>query len=254
MKKIIITGASSGIGKATAEKILNQSEPVEMWLISRRIDSLLSIKESYSSTAHIIHCSKVDVRSKAEVIQWATEVSTIWDSCQVLVNNAGLALGAHNFAESDNEDWDTMIDTNVKGLLYVTQSILPLLIASNSTKHIVNLGSTAGKMVYENGHVYCATKFAVDAISQSLRIDLLEHGVKVTNINPGMVDTNFSLVRYKGDSAKAQNVYDGYEILSPKDVAEVIYFSIMLPPHVNINDLTLTCLQQANSVYKCKSK
>lgn len=252
MKRIIVTGASSGIGKAIASKILQQEKPVELWLVARNTDNIREYLREIDYSHHIVHISQVDVRDRDQINNWKNEVESKWDSFQVLVNNAGLALGAQNFIDSDVDDWDVMIDTNVKGLLYVTHAFLPLMNNSSLGKHIINLGSTAGKVVYENGHVYCATKYAVDAISQGLRIDLLKYGVKVTSINPGMVDTNFSKVRYKGDEEKAEKVYEGYKILSPEDVAEVIYYTMQLPPHVNINDITLTCLQQANSFYKIK--
>lgn len=250
MKRIIITGASSGIGKATAYYFLNQTTPVELWLISRNIQQLEEIKNEFQGTNHIIHCSSVDVRNKEHIKLWIENVKSTWEDCQLLINNAGLALGTENFQDSSMDDWDTMIDTNVKGLLYTTHAVLPLLKKSKSDRHIINIGSTAGKMVYENGSVYCATKAAVDTVSQGMRIDLLKFKIKVTTINPGMVNTNFSFVRTKGDSEKSKSVYNGYTVLSPEDIAHIIYFTTTLPFHVNINDLTVTCLQQANSVYK----
>jgi len=252
INKVIITGAASGIGSATAISLLESETPVELWLISRNLQAIREIKELHNKNNSTIHISQVDVRDKEQVQNWANEVKKVWSDCQVLINNAGLALGAANFIDSEVEDWDIMIDTNVKGLLYVTHAILPLIKISENTKHIINIGSTAGKMVYENGHVYCATKYAVDALSQGLRIDLLPYGVKVTSVNPGMVSTNFSLTRYKGNAEIADRVYDGFEVLQPQDIAQVIHFVMSLPPHVNINDVTLTCTQQANSVYKYK--
>lgn len=250
MKRIIITGASSGIGKATAYYFLNQNTPIELWLIARNIDALHEIKNEFQHTNHQIFCTEVDVRNKEHLKKWIEEVQNVWDNCQILINNAGLALGTENFQDSSIDDWDTMIDTNVKGLLYITHAVLPFLKKSKTDRHIINIGSTAGKMVYENGSVYCATKSAVDTITQGMRIDLLKNKIKVTNINPGMVNTNFSFVRNKGDIEKSKSVYDGYTVLTPEDIAHVIHFTTTLPFHVNINDLTVTCLQQANSVYK----
>ena len=166
-----------------------------------------------------------------------------------MINNAGLALGRDYFDEADIDDWDTMIDTNVKGLLYVTKAVLPFMIEHGAGGHIINIGSTAGKEVYEKGNVYCASKFAVDAISQSMRIDLLRHGIKVTNIEPGAAETEFGIVRFKGDEATAKQVYNGITPLSAEDVAEIIYYTTTLPPHVCINELVVTCTQQANAIY-----
>jgi NADP-dependent 3-hydroxy acid dehydrogenase YdfG len=166
----------------------------------------------------------------------------------ILVNNAGLASGLATIDEGDDKDWDLMIDTNVKGLLYVTKAVLPLL-KKSTQPHIINIGSTAGKMAYKNGNVYCATKHAVDALNQSMRIDLLPFGIKVTAINPGMAETEFSLVRYKGDAARAAKVYEDLQPLTANDIADTAWYCAQLPKHVCINDLTLTCLNQANAFY-----
>ena len=178
---------------------------------------------------------------------WKNQYSyeTVGNFIDILINNAGLALGKDAFDDADMDDWDTMINTNVNGLLYTTRALLPLL--KKAKGHIVNIGSTAGKEVYENGNVYCATKFAVNAISQSMRIDLVKHGIKVTAINPGAVETEFSIVRFKGNMEKANAAYLGYKPLVGMDVADTIYFACTLPAHVCINDLTITCTQQANS-------
>lgn len=244
---IVITGASSGIGKAIAEKFLNSRPDAALWLIARRSDRLEALQNQYKDRN--IQISIVDVRQQNEVNDWAAQVQTEWGKVDVLVNNAGLAVGVQKFQDGLVEDWETMIDTNIKGLLYVSKAFIPLLKASEQAQ-IINIGSTAGKMVYENGNVYCATKFAVDAIGQTLRIDLLQHQIKVTNINPGMVNTEFSLVRLKGNQAAADKVYDGYQVLSGADVADAVYYCCQLSKHVCINDLTITCTQQANSVYK----
>lgn len=245
--KIVITGASSGIGKAIAEKFLNSRPDAVLWLIARRHDRLEALQNQYKDRN--IKISIVDVRQQNEVNDWAAQVQAEWGNVDVLVNNAGLAVGVQKFQDGLVEDWETMIDTNIKGLLFVSKAFIPLLKASEQAQ-IINIGSTAGKMVYENGNVYCATKFAVDAIGQTLRIDLLQHQIKVTNINPGMVQTEFSLVRLKGNQAAADKVYDGYQVLSGADVADAVYYCCQLPKHVCINDLTITCTQQANSVYK----
>ena len=171
----------------------------------------------------------------------------------ILINNAGLAAGRDYFEEASLDDWDTMIDTNVKGLLYVTKAVVPFMIERGTGGHIINIGSTAGKEVYEKGNTYCASKFAVNALSQAMRIDLLRHKIKVTAIHPGAADTEFSLVRFKGDRAQASKVYEGYQPLSAEDVAAVVYYCSSLPPHVCINDLVLTCTAQANSFYLYKN-
>lgn len=244
---IVITGASSGIGKAIAEKFLNSQPDAALWLIARRSNRLEALQKQYKDRN--IKISIVDVRHQNEVNEWAEKVQAAWGKVDILVNNAGLAVGVQKFQDGLVEDWETMIDTNIKGLLYVSKAFIPLLKKSEAAQ-IVNIGSTAGKMVYENGNVYCATKFAVEAIGQTLRIDLLKEQIKVTNINPGMVNTEFSLVRLKGDALAADKVYDGYQVLLAADVADAVYYCCQLPKHVCINDLTITCTQQANSVYK----
>jgi 3-hydroxy acid dehydrogenase/malonic semialdehyde reductase len=174
-----------------------------------------------------------------------------WKKIDVLVNNAGLAQGLSTIQDGNIDDWETMIDTNIKGLLYVSRAIMPWMI-ERKNGHIINLSSIAGKEAYPKGNVYCSTKFAVDAISKSMRIDLLEHGIKVTSVNPGAVDTEFSLVRFKGDTERAQKTYKGYEPLHAQDVAEVIYFAATRPPHVCINEIILTPLAQANTSHLIK--
>ena len=175
-------------------------------------------------------------------------LDTSWKKIDVLVNNAGLASGLGLIQDGEIDDWEKMIDTNIKGLLYLSKVIMPIMIA-NKSGHIINIGSTAGKEVYLNGNVYCATKHAVDAISKSMRIDLLQHGIKVTQICPGAAETEFSEVRFHGDKEKAKNVYKGYQPMTAEDIASLIYFAATLPPHLCINDLVVTSLAQANSFY-----
>lgn len=246
---IIITGATSGFGKAIAEKFATPEH--QLWLIGRRKNRLEELQQKLSSKAAQVHFTVLDVREKNEVETFQKELQNTWSQVDLLVNNAGLALGTQTIDKGSSEDWDTMIDTNIKGLLYMTKAVTPMMIQQKSG-HIINMGSTAGKTVYQNGNVYCATKFAVDALSQTMRIDLLPHQIKVTSINPGMAETEFSLVRFHGDAEKAKEVYNGFQALSAEDVADTVFYCANLPKHVCINDLTITCLQQANSVYKVK--
>lgn len=246
---IIITGATSGFGKAIAEKFAMPEH--QLWLIGRRKDRLEDLQKKLNSKAAQVHITVLDVREKNEVEAFQNEVQNTWKKVDLLVNNAGLALGTQTIDKGSSDDWDTMIDTNIKGLLYMTKAVTPMMIQQKSG-HIINMGSTAGKTVYQNGNVYCATKFAVDALSQTMRIDLLPHQIKVTSINPGMAETEFSLVRYHGDAERAKEVYVGFQALSAEDVADTVFYCANLPKHVCINDLTITCLQQANSVYKVK--
>ena len=184
------------------------------------------------------------MRNKADVESVIKNLPVEWKDIDILVNNAGLAVGLSHIEDGNTDDWDRMIDTNVKGLLYVTRAVAPLMVARNAG-HIFNISSIAGKEVYENGNVYCASKHAVDALSKAMRIDLLKHSIKVTNIAPGMAETEFSLVRFKGDKEKSDTVYKGIDALKAEDIAEVIYYCATLPVHVCINDLTITPLQQA---------
>jgi 3-hydroxy acid dehydrogenase/malonic semialdehyde reductase len=188
-----------------------------------------------------------DVQNKKEVFDALSDDEHLAD-IDVLVNNAGLALGRDYFDEANLDDWETMIDTNLKGLLYVTKAVLPYLI-NRGGGHIINIGSTAGKEVYEKGNVYCATKTSVEAISQAMRIDMLRHKIKVTAIHPGAAETEFSIVRFKGDASMAKTVYDGYQPLKADDVADTAYYCANLPEHVCINSLVMTCTSQANSFY-----
>ncbi len=189
-----------------------------------------------------------DVRSREEVFKQVENLPVKWQDINILINNAGLALGKDLFDDADMDDWDTMMHTNVDGLLYVTRALLPLL-KKTVHSHIINIGSVAGKEVYEAGNVYCASKFAVDAITKAMRIDLLKDGIKVTGIHPGAVETEFSIVRFKGDENKATAAYKGFTPLTAADIADTIYFTASLPPHVCINELVITCLQQAGTYY-----
>lgn len=248
---ILVTGATSGFGKAIAEKFAENGYTV--CITGRREDRLNTIKqeleEQYGVKVIALH---FDVRNRAEVQEAVNELHKQVDTINILVNNAGLASGLSTIDDGDVDDWDKMIDTNVKGLLYVTKSLIPLLKASNAA-HIINIGSTAGKTVYKNGNVYCATKYAVDALNQAMRIDLLPYGIKVTAINPGMAETEFSLVRFNGDEEKAKSVYDDIQPLMATDIADVAFYCATLPPHVCINDITMTCTNQANGVYTLKN-
>jgi hypothetical protein len=246
-KIVFITGATSGIGKACAEKFA--SENYNLIITGRRIQRLDELKEQLEK----IHGIKVmalcfDIQKRAEVFNAVDNLPEEWKQVDILINNAGLALGRDSFDNADIDDWDTMMHTNVDGLLYISRAVLPAMI-SNKKGHIINLGSIAGKDVYENGNIYCASKFAVDAISRSMRIDLLKYGIKVTAINPGAVETEFSLVRFKGDEGKANAAYEGYIPLTAADIADSIFYCASLPAHVCINDLTITCLQQAGIYY-----
>jgi NADP-dependent 3-hydroxy acid dehydrogenase YdfG len=248
MPKIaFITGASSGFGKACAEKFA--AHGYDLILNGRRENRLEKIKEELEkkyNTAVLV--SVFDVRSREAVQTAINKLPEEWQTIDVLINNAGLALGRDYFDEADLDDWDTMIDTNLKGLLYVTRALLPML-KKSSQPHIINMGSVAGKEIYEKGNVYCTSKAAVDALSHSMRIDLLRHHIKVTAIHPGAAETEFSLVRFKGDAATAKKIYDGLTPLTAEDVADTVYYCTTLPPHVCINDLVITCTQQADAIH-----
>ena len=242
-KIVLITGATSGIGKACAEKFA--SSKYNLILTGRRNDRLEELKTNLerSYSIKIITCC-FDVQEKESVFNSINDLPEEWKNIEILVNNAGLALGRDSFEDANLQDWETMLHTNVDGLLYVSRAVLPFMI-KNKRGHIINMGSIAGKEVYEKGNAYCASKFAVDAISRSMRIDLLKYGIKVTSINPGAVETEFSIVRFKGDESKAAAAYEGYIPLTAADIADTLFYCATLPPHVCINDLAITCLQQA---------
>jgi 3-hydroxy acid dehydrogenase/malonic semialdehyde reductase len=244
---VLITGGTSGFGNASAEVFA--SHGYDLIITGRRKERLEEIKKNIEQSFKTkIVTLEFDVRNKEAVFNAIQGLPDEWKNIDVLINNAGLALGRDFFDEANLDDWETMIGTNLNGLLYVSKAVLPYMI-SNKKGHIINIGSTAGKEVYEKGNAYCASKFAVDAISQAMRIDLLRHKIKVTSINPGAAETEFSQVRFKGNGQQAAKVYEGYKPLSAEDVAEVIYYCASLPSHVCINDLTLTSLAQANSFY-----
>ena len=246
-KTVFISGATSGIGKACAEKFA--AEKYNCILTGRRQERLDELKNNLIKTFGIkVHTLCFDVQQKEEVFALVNSLPPEWHQINILINNAGLALGKEAFDEADMDDWDTMLRTNVNGILYVTRAVLPF-IKKAENGHIINMGSVAGKEVYENGNVYCASKFAVDALNKSMRIDLLKHGIKVTGIHPGAVETEFSLVRFKGDEDKASAAYKGLKPLTAKDIADTIYYCVSLPAHVCINDLVITCLQQAGTYY-----
>lgn len=248
---ILITGATSGIGKACAEKFAEAGD--KLIITGRREDRLLDLKNSLEEKFTItVLPLTFDVRNREEVFDNISNLSAAWHQIDVLINNAGLAVGRDHFDDAEIDDWETMLQTNINGLLYVSKAVLPFM-KQREKGHIINLGSTAGNEVYENGNVYCATKSAVDAISKGMRIDLLEEKIKVTNVKPGAVETEFSKVRFKGDEDKAAKTYEGFEPLTAADVAETIFYCASLPPNVCINDLTITCLAQANSIYTFKS-
>jgi 3-hydroxy acid dehydrogenase / malonic semialdehyde reductase len=245
-KIVVITGATSGFGKAIAEKFA--SNRWNCIITGRRADRLHAFADELREQYTVRVLSLVfDVREKEQVFQNLSNLPQEWKEIDVLINNAGLALGRDTFDKGDVEDWDTMIDTNIKGLIYVTKAIAPYM-TSRKSGHIINIGSVAGKEVYEKGNVYCATKFAVDALSQSLRIDLLPYKIKVTAIHPGAAETEFSTVRFKGDEEKAKQVYTGFTPLSAADVADIAWYSATLPQHVCINELVVTCTAQGSAV------
>ncbi len=240
-----ITGATAGIGKASAE--LFAKNGYNLIITGRRNDRLQEFSSHLKSTYNIDVLSlNFDVRSFQEVKKAIDLIPSDWRKIDVLLNNAGLAAGMSTIQEGDIDDWERMIDTNVKGLLYITRSVAPFMI-SNGQGHIINMGSIAGKEVYLNGNVYCATKYAVDGLTKSMRIDLLPHNIKVTSINPGMVETEFALVRFKGDQERIQNTYKGLKPLCAEDIAETIYWVASRPAHVNINDIVIMATAQANA-------
>lgn len=242
-KIAFITGATSGIGMATA-KLFAKNE-LKLIICGRREERLKAIAQELSQLTEV-HTLNFDVRHRAEVNKAIESLPEQFSKIDILINNAGNAHGLDTIDQGNPEDWDAMLDINVKGLLYVTKAILPEMIAKESG-HIINIGSTAGKEVYPKGNVYCASKHAVDAINQSMRMDLNGKGVKVGAINPGLVETEFSEVRFKGDSERAEKVYQNFTPLKPNDIADVIWFAVTRPPHVNIADLTVMCLDQASS-------
>ncbi len=245
MRKIaIVTGATSGIGKASAIKLAENG--YDLIITGRRSERLAELEKQLRELGADVLRLAFDVRNNDEVVKNLGSLSGKWAKVDVLLNNAGGALGKEPIQEGAIEDWDAMIDTNIKGLLYVTKAIVPLM-CQNKGGHIVNLCSIAGKQVYAEGNVYCAAKHAVDAISKAIRIDALPYGVKVTNVCPGAVETEFSVVRFHGDEQKAAATYKGFTPLTAEDIADTIYYCVSLPSHVCINDLTIMPTAQADS-------
>lgn len=245
MKKIaLITGATTGIGNAAAHKLAEKN--YNLILTGRRKNLLDDLKKELGIKykADVLTLN-FDVRDNSKVVEMIGSLPESWRCIDVLINNAGLAAGFSHIEDGDLNDWDQMIDTNVKGLLYITKAVVPLMI-KNGSGHIINISSIAAKEVYENGNVYCATKHAVDALTKAMRIDLVEHNIKVTSIAPGAVETEFSLVRFKGDKERAAKVYEGFTPLFAEDVADAIYYAVSRPAHVNINDMLIMPTAQAN--------
>lgn len=251
MAIVLITGATSGFGEACAKKFAANGYDL---IITGRRQERLQLLQQQLEQQHDIKVLPLtfDVRDEKAVTGTLNTIPEQWKSVDILINNAGLALGISSIEEGVLSEWDTMIDTNVKGLLYVSRTVIPWLKAKGKG-HIINLGSTAAKIAYAKGNVYCATKAAVDSISQSMRIDLLPYHIKVTAVHPGAAETEFSVVRFNGDKEKADNVYKGFKPLQPEDVADTIFYCASLPAHVCINDLVITCLQQANAYYTIKN-
>lgn len=244
MQKIaLITGATSGIGEATAIQLAENG--CDLIITGRRDDRLETLKRKLEEKGVRVVCLCFDVRDEADVNAALGSLPEEWKNIEILVNNAGLAAGLSPLQEGDTLDWNQMIDTNIKGLLYVTRSVSPGMV-DRKKGHIVNIGSIAGKEVYPNGNVYCATKHAVDALTKGMRYDMLPHNIRVTQICPGAVETEFSIVRFKGDKARADKVYEGYENLVAADVAECVWFAVSRPPHVNISDMVVMPTAQAS--------
>ncbi|WP_343688496.1 SDR family NAD(P)-dependent oxidoreductase [Chitinophaga sp.] len=247
---VLITGATAGFGEACARKFA--ANGYDLIITGRRQERLAALQQDLEKTNGIqVLPLTFDVQDEKAVSSALEQIPDSWKAVDILINNAGLALGLSTIDEGSLSDWDTMIDTNVKGLLYVSRVVIPWLKARKKG-HIINLGSTAAKTVYAKGNVYCATKAAVDAISQGMRIDLLPYFIKVTAIHPGAAETEFSVVRFKGDESKADEVYKGFTPLRAEDIADTIYYCATLPAHVCINDLVITCTQQANAIYTYK--
>ncbi|MCC7298403.1 MAG: SDR family NAD(P)-dependent oxidoreductase [Bacteroidia bacterium] len=247
---VLITGTSSGIGEACARMFAQNG--YDIILNARRIERLQNLKDQLEKD-YKINCLLLpfDVRKKEEVNASISAIPYDWQNISVLVNNAGLAAGLSRFYEGDSDDWDTMIDTTVNGLLYVTRAVVPLMISRNHG-HIINIGSIAGKEIYDKGNIYCSTKHAVDALNRSMRLELSESGIRVTAVNPGAVETEFSIVRFHGDTERAKQVYKGFENLIANDIADAVYWAASRPSHVNINDIIImpTAQPMAGFIHK----
>ncbi|MEO6541013.1 MAG: SDR family NAD(P)-dependent oxidoreductase [Ferruginibacter sp.] len=246
-KIVLITGATAGIGKACAIKFA--SAKYNVIITGRRQERLTQLRSELEKEYGIeVLPLCFDVQDRNAVTAALTNLPGSWQKIDLLVNNAGLALGRDSFEDADMDDWETMLNSNVHGLLYVSKAILPYMLAQQKG-HIINMGSVAGKEVYEKGNVYCASKFAVDAITKAMRIDLLKNNIKVTGIHPGAVETEFSLVRFKGAEKMVSSAYNGYTPLTANDIADTVFYCATLPDHVCINDLVITCTQQAGTYY-----
>ena len=244
-KIVLVTGASAGIGMATARAFA--TEGCKLVLTARRIEKLHSLASSLINEYGIeVLPLQLDVRDRKAVFNTIESLPPEWKNIDILVNNAGLGRGLSPIHEGDIDGWEEMIDTNVKGLLYVTKAVIPAMIA-NGGGHIINLGSVAGREVYPNGNVYCATKFSVFALSKALRLELYDKNIRTTTIDPGMVETEFSVVRFKGDTERAANVYKGFTPLAPEDIADSIVYCATRPPHVNITEMVIYPTEQANT-------
>ncbi|QKG79521.1 SDR family NAD(P)-dependent oxidoreductase [Tenuifilum thalassicum] len=247
MRTALITGATSGIGKATALRLAQ--DEFNLIITGRRLERLEELKKEievkYKKDVLILN---FDIRNLDEVNKAIDSLPKHWRKIDVLINNAGLAVGLNHIQDGIIDDWERMIDTNIKGVLYITRKVAPMMIEQGKG-HIVNIGSIAGTQVYENGNVYCATKHAMHALSQGMRQDMLKHNIKVSEIRPGLLETEFSMVRFKGDVEKAKSTYQGLTPLFAEDIAEAIHFVLTRPAHVCINDIEVTPVAQANAYY-----
>jgi len=251
-KTVLITGATSGIGLACAEKFAEND--YRLILTGRRADRLEDLQTALGKKFGVpVHSLNFDIRNQQAVQAAIESLPQEWRDIDILVNNAGLAVGFNPVQTAVIDDWERMIDTNVKGLLYISRAVLPGMVERNKG-HVINIGSIAGREVYPNGNVYCATKFAVDALTKGIRIDTVKQGIKVTQIAPGAVETEFSLVRFKGDKQKADGVYQGFEPLHPQNIAEVVWYVTTLPANVNINDLVIMPTAQASATILHKER
>ncbi len=251
-KTVLISGATSGIGLACAELFAKNNHNVI--LTGRRGERLSKLEEEFKSKYSVeVSSLTFDIRDKDAVIKAVKSLKDNNRTIDILINNAGLASGLNTVQDGDYDDWNKMIDTNVKGLLYISREILPMMIEQGSG-HIINIGSIAGKEVYPNGNVYCATKHAVDAITKGMRMDAVKHGIRVSQVAPGAVETEFSIVRFHGDKEKADAVYKGFEPLHPEDVADAVLYVANTPKHVNINDLVIMPTAQASATIMHKTE
>lgn len=245
-KIIMVTGATAGFGRAIAVKFAQNG--YNIIITGRRKERLDDVEKELSAYKVKVLSLNFDVRKRFEVEDAIAGIPDEWKNIDILVNNAGLSVGLEHLDKGNPDDWDRMVDTNIKGLLYVTRAVAPLMVAREKG-YIFNIGSIAGKGVYEGGNVYCASKAAVDSLTKSMRIDFLKHNIRVTQIAPGLAETEFSLVRFKGDKERAGNVYKGIKALTAEDIAEVIWYCATLPEHICINDLVITPTQQADVMF-----